>query len=498
VAFTCVCALALAFPTRANAESSCQTLVFGSLSSSCNLNGQKSTEERCCASLKQANDRRCFCETQLMNTILLVIGEQGMDFFRNFVRDACRGELTEGEACDDVDYDDYDEWTNPSPPPAPPPPTTTTTTTTPAGSVPPPPPIAIDYNSHREREMQFYEPAPASEPTRTPLFPIRAPPEEETISRFVIDPRRDGEIGFTADALVVTGLRNELDGNSSVTFFAPTNEAWYSLLFRLGITKDELFLETSWLSDAMRYHIVVDDAHTTRVGFGASLATKLDDESLRVETFTNGGRAAESVRVDGCLVHPNSNRRNVKVGEAGMVHFIDCVLLPPRRRLPARRTLREYVESASHLSMFANALRGSKVMNTFDGTTPYTVFAPTNTAFVRFLRDPRLGASFYIDSSEKTRDDSPTLADVVSYHIALDFHSIEQLSTDRASNALVAVDAPGEASRFRRLFVDAGAVRGTRVNGCAIVGEQVFARDGVLHVIDCVLAPNFFDDLIPT
>ena len=107
-----------------------------------------------------------------------------------------------------------------------------------------------------------------------PLFPIRAPPEDETISRFVLDPRRDGEIGFTADALVVTGLRNELDGNRSLTFFAPTNEAWYSLLFRLGITKDELFLESSWLSDAMRYHIIVDDAHTTRVGLSASLATQ--------------------------------------------------------------------------------------------------------------------------------------------------------------------------------------------------------------------------------
>ena len=32
---------------------------------------------------------------------------------------------------------------------------------------------------------------------------------------------------------------------------------------------------------------------------------------------------------------------------------------------------REYIESASHLSMFANALRGSEVMNTFDGVTPY-------------------------------------------------------------------------------------------------------------------------------
>ena len=46
-----------------------------------------------------------------MNTILLVIGEQGMDFFRDFVVETCQSELTEGEACDDVDYD---EWTNAS------------------------------------------------------------------------------------------------------------------------------------------------------------------------------------------------------------------------------------------------------------------------------------------------------------------------------------------------------------------------------------------------
>ena len=68
-----------------------------------------------------------------MNTILLVIGEQGMDFFRDFVVETCQSELTEGEACDDVDYD---EWTNAIPPPPPP-------TTTPTVSVAPPPPIAM-------------------------------------------------------------------------------------------------------------------------------------------------------------------------------------------------------------------------------------------------------------------------------------------------------------------------------------------------------------------
>ena len=144
--------------------------------------------------------------------------------------------------------------------------------------------------------------------------------------------------------------------------------------------------------------------------------------------------------------------------------------------------------------MFANALRGSEVMNTFDGVTPYTVFAPSNAAFVRFLRDPRLGASFYVDSSEKTRwaihRRLPMSCRITSRSI---------FTRSNSSRPIARRTLWSSSTRRVRRRVSDGCLstrtllRGPRVNGCAIVGEQVFARDGVLHVIDCVLAPNFSD-----
>ena len=169
---------------------------------------------------------------------------------------------------------------------------------------------------------------------------------------------------------MVTGL-SELDGNRSLTFLPRPSRRGTVFSSASRITKDELFGKFL-LSDAMRYHIIVDDAHTTRVGFTVSPPNSAT--VVRVETFTNGGRSAESVRVDGCLVNPNSNRRNVKVGEAGMVHFIDGFCgAKALTDAGARQRIRQI---GDHLSMFANALRGSEVMNTFDGVTSYTVFAP--------------------------------------------------------------------------------------------------------------------------
>ena len=118
-----------------------------------------------------------------------------------------------------------------------------------------------------------------------------------------------------ADALTLTGVRNDLDSNQTSTVFVPTNEAWYALLFRLGVTKEELFADTIWLADALRYHIVRDIAHTSNMGFGTSLMTDLDDEELHVEKYTDSRRStAPQFRVNGCFVHPR--RRTAATSES--------------------------------------------------------------------------------------------------------------------------------------------------------------------------------------
>lgn len=464
---------------------SCQALVFRGLSIDCNLgNGENADEALCCAALARANGQRCFCDSALMQTIEMVIGEQGVAFFRQFSRDSCRAELTLREGCAAAEPPAGDA------PSTPPPPQTSSTT-------------VHEYNRHRQSggyddDLYSRDVRPTSASREAvPLFPPRAPPEAETIARFVLDPRRDSEIGFTADALVLTGVRNRLDDNaSSLTFFAPTNEAWYATLFALGVTKEELFGADAWLEAALRYHIVHDSVPTTAVGFGTRLSTDLDAEDLLVET-RDEGRASAVVRVQGCAVLPIRNRRDIAVGTS-MVHYLDCVMFPPNLALPAKRSVAEYIRMSPSLSMFANSMFSNAGLGSIferisdDGW--FTVFAPSDDAFTKFLRDPRIGMSFYIDDArEADLRGAPSLTEVLTYHVVGGLHTRREMRTYRAPKSLVTMDADGtNDSPRRRVYIDAHGPRSTvYVNGCAIVGEEAFARNGVVHVIDCVLSPNF-------
>ena len=468
----------------ARAES-CQALVFRGLSSDCNLGtGESADETTCCAALARANEQRCFCDSSLMQTIEMVIGEQGVAFFRQFSRDSCDAELTLGAACAAAEQPPASDA------PSAPPQTSPTT--------------VHEYNRHRQSggtddDLYSRDVRPSTSASReaVPLFPPRAPPEAQTIARFVLDPRRDSEIGFTADALVLTGVRNRLDDNtSSLTFFAPTNEAWYSTLFALGVTKEELFGADAWLEAALRYHTVHGSAPTAAVGFGTRLPTDLDAEDLLVET-SDEGRAPAVVRVQGCAVLPIRSRRDIAVGTS-MVHYLDCVMFPPNRALPAKRTIAEYIRTSPSLSMFANSMfsnagRGS-IFERISDDGWFTVFAPSDDAFTKFLRDPRIGMSFYIDDArEADLRGAPSLTELLTYHVIPGFHTKREMLTYRASKSLVTMDVDDtNDSAPRRVYIDVRGPRSTvYVNGCAVVGAEAFARNGVVHVIDCVMSPNF-------
>ena len=76
----------------------CRQTVFAGLASDCNLSGGGS-EPACCATLRDAERRRCFCSQELVDVVAGVIGEEGLDFFRQFARARCSTRLTEREAC---------------------------------------------------------------------------------------------------------------------------------------------------------------------------------------------------------------------------------------------------------------------------------------------------------------------------------------------------------------------------------------------------------------
>lgn len=109
--------------------------------------------------------------------------------------------------------------------------------------------------------------------------------------------------------------------------FVLINEVWYVLFFCFGVMKEELFVDTIWLVDAFRYYIVRDIAYILNMGFGILFMIDFDDEELYVEKYIDSRCLNVFVCVNGCFVYFAANRRDVRVGDYGVVYYIDCVLL---------------------------------------------------------------------------------------------------------------------------------------------------------------------------
>ena len=486
------CAIALShFTTVVHAQTSCQTIVFSGISQHCS--SQEGASSECCKALMTANDRRCFCESSLMTTITMVIGEEGVAFFQNYALESCDRALVLGDACASTPPDDWPHVAAPPPPPA----------------------LSYEiYNEHRQLNLDDAGSTTNEVGTGVPLIETlfqrlrgggdttndASARDKVTLANFALDARRNAEIGFTGDAFIVTGLRTGdlSDPRARMTLFIPTNEAWYAHLFRLGITKEELFGDDvhDWLLHSLEYHMTADDVvlHTQSMRFGSDSPTRFLDTHVTVDAYTTDarGNGPNVARVDGCAI--NSRLRDISVGQS-VVHYIDCVLVPPGVPLPARRTVLEYLFAHPDLSMFANAIRGSALTNRIKSACALqdmcTIFAPNNRAFTEYLANPTVGATFYVKTTADAQQKSgvPTAEDVLLHHVVPGFYSLESLGVGEASKTLDTLEIAGG-----KVFVETQRRERTAnqvfVNGCLVVGEQAFARDGAIHTLSCVLTPD--------
>ena len=318
------------------------------------------------------------------------------------------------------------------------------------------------------------------------------------------------EVGFFADALVATGLLGLLASPGPFTVFAPSNRAWYRALSALGATKEDVF-EDPALTEVMLYHVARGETYTSGMFFGQkvptlhtsapSVARAMRDavaagedpsraylaltEGLEVEVFQTILRKAYFV--NGCDV----TRANAQASNA-VIHVVDCVLLPPSPQpLPTRRTVAQVIVERFELSIFEQALTGGGLLRAVDQaspTNPLTVFAPTNTAFVKYIAT---NPGFFIDTPQEraVNPGVPGLQETLLYHFVparlqsgqLETRLGERLRTFEGNDLFV---ESFHGFRSRRLFV----------NGCRVRTADIVCADGVVHTLDCVATPNFRDD----
>jgi len=254
---------------------------------------------------------------------------------------------------------------------------------------------------------------------------------------------------LTAGKLVAT-----LEGKGPFTVFAPTNEA-FAKIPKHTLTK--LLGNQKLLDQLLEYHVLSGD-FSKRGLIAAKFIITLEKEEVIVRSMNN------AIMV---------NNANVVVADVeatnGVVHVVDKVLVPPNFPLALYPLdIVELSESQPSLSTLVQALVAGKLTSTLSGKGPYTVFAPTNDAF---LKIPAADL-------QKLLANPTELDKLLEYHVLAGKFSMRDLMSVLSAKTL----------EGQNLKVS-GSGKVINVNDAKVLKADVEASNGVVHVIDTVLMP---------
>lgn len=269
------------------------------------------------------------------------------------------------------------------------------------------------------------------------------------------------EFSILAEAVAAAGLTATLSGTGPYTLFAPTNDAFAALLAELGITKQQLLADKALLTSVLTYHVLPGRVDAQAVGARLGLPlTTANGDVFKIES--SGGLKV----TDGRNRVANITATDVAASN-GVIHVVDRVLLP------ANRTIVQTAQATANLSLLVEAVVAADLAGTLSGPGPFTVFAPTNEAFAALLTE--LGVT-----KEQLFADKALLTSVLTYHVV----------SGRVLKAQVPVGQPITTVQGGTFVVAANlAITDQRGRTSNIVATDIFASNGVVHLIDRVLLP---------
>lgn len=256
-------------------------------------------------------------------------------------------------------------------------------------------------------------------------------------------------------ALEISGLSTTVS-TSRLTLFAPTDDAFRSLFATLRINGID-DLPSAQLRTILLYHVIDRPVLSTqlRAGFVPTL------NGAAVEVKLNNGVMINDARV---------SRANVRASN-GVVHIIDKVLLPPTMNIV------EVALSNPEFSILVQAVVKADLAQTLATGGPFTVFAPTNEAFVALLAE--LGAS--------SLDDIPVdvLKRVLLYHVV----SGRVYSSDLPAGPFTVPTLNGGTFEINASTLQLKDFN-NRISKLKPTMLNIQATNGVIHVIDRVILPE--------
>jgi uncharacterized surface protein with fasciclin (FAS1) repeats len=259
------------------------------------------------------------------------------------------------------------------------------------------------------------------------------------------------------------------DTSARLTVFAPTNAAFDTLATQLGFA-DGLAMVTALpanaLASILTYHVLPTRLNASQLSSGSASQPTLysfggSPAAVAIDAST-GVRVGDAVLTQATVTTPNQRATN------GIVHVVDKVLVPPG----VLNVVQMAQANPGAFSSLVGAVVSANLAATLSGAGPFTVFAPTNTAF----------------AAAPTGLTIPQLTTVLTYHVLAD----EVLSSELGP----VFGTPVATVAGQNITINAGTapviatITDTTATPAAIAAVDVRASNGVIHVIDKVLIPS--------
>lgn len=256
-----------------------------------------------------------------------------------------------------------------------------------------------------------------------------------------------------------------LSGSTKYTVFAPTNDAFTAFLAAIGQTSADN-IPVDVLKKALQYHVVAGEVKSTALTTSNVPSALGENIAVNVSSgvVLNGGTKVTTADVQA------SN---------GVVHIVDKVLIQPTV-LPIVGTVVAPAYFNKNFSILTAAVVQGKLLTALlDATKQYTVFAPTNDAFIAYLKVANEAAAITtVNGLAET-----AVADLLTFHV---------LGSEVKAAAIVTGPVTTIRSANNKAFVTKVGSAVT-INNARVTTADVDASNGVVHVIDAVLTPPVGD-----
>ncbi len=278
-------------------------------------------------------------------------------------------------------------------------------------------------------------------------------PQVKTIAGIVV-----GDSNFTLlkTALVRADLATVLDGTGTFTVFAPNNAAFAAAGLETEAKINAVPVAT--LRGILLYHVLGTKVVSSAIATASNTAVPSLAEKNVFVTKNSAG-----VFINGAtVVQADVNASN------GVIHVINTVLMPPSGNIV------ETAQGNPNFTYLVAAVVRANLAGTLSGAGPFTVFAPTNQAFI--------AAGFPTIAAIQAASPA-TLTSILTYHVVAGrvFSSdlSEGLKPATVNGATVTITLNGGAK-----------VKGnTNTTASTIAQANLVTTNGVIHVIDQVLLP---------